>query len=1073
MTTLSVELSSTLQATLGKQGVWAYAVYFEDGAPTWTSLVENGSVQDSGSVSLALPDPWNGGKVYFLVQSQASTQPYDLETLITQESEINWGNASSYDFRYDSFEVSLLGQTGDAGNLTSVEGFGLPMELQVSYTDGSDSRGYKVGASTLFSDFDAIDTSKTYTYAYTDGPLEGSHRVALSPTQAVGLNEEGLAFQASDWASYVDALKSTSGIEISGFFNGAPDANGVWHDAGFYAYTLEWDSDDSVFWLSPQENSEIQGYIRLTADDLQNSIYSTLGDVGIYTDKATPYTIIDHDSSSMNSGENNQWGGILTQFLTGFTAGYYGQSGVPENTEITGTVDLDKNWNWDPDYAFGKNLEGSAPSYQYYDPYSEIFYFNSNSYGSGYSDNVMSNYADGGPLISVYDTQTGQNVDEIAITIYDDSETPGGYVTPVIYNYLDAGEVGYQAPDLTGTGANVVLNFGNKNTVLDGTAAVTLEIYDGEENPGEPSWSSVTFSPADGDTLWQTWNIGFENGAYTATAAGTQTTGSMLINQLPVLSDGVTWYRLTIGSGDDAKTFNLYTTTEGGAFVNPAQSGNEGALAIDGLATIALPSSTDDTIGTFSIDFLYSGSSSLPPDNLVRNTDATFVATLTQPDAPVAGTVSGSTFTALSGQDAQVSNTVTTTSSDVAFGWTGLNSASGTASWISGYTNKADGLNPVRLDVTTDDGTAVGPITAYADIDGQWQTDAQSFGNGTYTITATEYALSDTGFTTPIGRASAEVTLTVDAPELSLARAGAALALDDDGVDATTGSWIRLEATDADADSGTTLLVYATNDAGERVGRDGETGDGVTVEDATVGTIGAVSGDDGLDLLSGAQSVHLLAGQQLRFAALSGNGDIDDDPDVRIVSQGDGTMTVEVAGFELTAEVDNTLDDSATLATTQRALNAALTYLEQGETVDVRVTGHCANENTLGFVRFDIAADGSWSVDGVDYGDTDAFETAVLDNLDDAFTFTGGGGQFDQTLTWTVAGSDGYYAPVLLTETGETFVIGDANPGGHDYIRLFGENTFGFEDVAYDDGADFDYNDLVVRITPTEADLAI
>ena len=77
------------------------------------------------------------------------------------------------------------------------------------------------------------------------------------------------------------------------------------------------------------------------------------------------------------------------------------------------------------------------------------------------------------------------------------------------------------------------------------------------------------------------------------------------------------------------------------------------------------------------------------------------------------------------------------------------------------------------------------------------------------------------------------------------------------------------------------------------------------------------------------------------------------------------------------------------------------------------------------------------------------------------------GGDFATTVSWTVAGATGYYAPVLITPSGQTFVIGTANPGGHEQIRIYGENTFGFEDLAYNQGSDFDYNDIVMRLKPT------
>jgi hypothetical protein len=44
-------------------------------------------------------------------------------------------------------------------------------------------------------------------------------------------------------------------------------------------------------------------------------------------------------------------------------------------------------------------------------------------------------------------------------------------------------------------------------------------------------------------------------------------------------------------------------------------------------------------------------------------------------------------------------------------------------------------------------------------------------------------------------------------------------------------------------------------------------------------------------------------------------------------------------------------------------------------------------------------------------------------------------------------------------------VVGTANVDGHEHIRMFGENTFGLEDLRADQHGDFDYNDRLVHIT--------
>jgi hypothetical protein len=54
---------------------------------------------------------------------------------------------------------------------------------------------------------------------------------------------------------------------------------------------------------------------------------------------------------------------------------------------------------------------------------------------------------------------------------------------------------------------------------------------------------------------------------------------------------------------------------------------------------------------------------------------------------------------------------------------------------------------------------------------------------------------------------------------------------------------------------------------------------------------------------------------------------------------------------------------------------------------------------------------------------------------------------------------------VLATQNGDIFVIGNANADGREHVHVFGESTFGFEDLRADQGSDFDYNDMVVKLT--------
>src|SRR5271166_80839 len=203
MTTLNVSLSPNLQTELGLPGVWAYAVYFNStGNPTWTPLVTDGVVQQKGTVPISLPDTLVGGKIYFIVQSQDASQPHNLPGLITMQSQLNWNNATADDFSYDSFEVTLQKSPTDVGNLSSVNGFGLPMEVSIPYQNGTTATvGYGISGSALVSDIKNINASNTYAYDYTSGPLKGDFRMALSPTEALSLSSlTNPPFKAADWS---------------------------------------------------------------------------------------------------------------------------------------------------------------------------------------------------------------------------------------------------------------------------------------------------------------------------------------------------------------------------------------------------------------------------------------------------------------------------------------------------------------------------------------------------------------------------------------------------------------------------------------------------------------------------------------------------------------------------------------------------------------------------------------------------------------------------------------------------------------------------------------------------------
>ena len=797
MTTLDVTLSAGFQQEVtANPSLYVYAIAYDtfDPAGVITTLAAGGMVASANGVSaidllnpgIAADTSFKGGKVYFVVES-SGTAP-DIASQISQQSDLNLGNAQANHFVYDSMEMTLSNQGPDAANLTSVNGFALPMQLSVPYSNGSTATvGYNVSGQSLIQALVANEGPGAATGdvgQFLPGTIGSVFQMAIAPAAVISAatpNPANVTFQATNWASYVLAvgtMAQTADILLSGFFDGTSDQNNIYHNGGYFAYQVKFAPtatlvvggtvDTGVFMLVPVDASEIKGVIAVSATQLEESIYSTLGTAEIFNSTAEvlggaapAYTI--------GTGANDQWGTVLRSLLMGFTAGYYGETARSVNPQVTATIDLNNSINWDPTYAFGSgtlNQNGTVtnlvtsdvtvPAGQVsHDPYAQVFYQHSNSYGSGYTDALMSEYSVGGPLVSVYDTATTSDVATVDLTLYAPNEQPSGYTTPQIANYIAPGANGYGVPDATPATIDVGMNFaasvGNSaGVMLNASDVVTLDIMTADTG-GVAQWGSVTLDGAANGGLWQQWTIsGNSATGYTATPGATSgTAGYLQIDDFPVVGTGTatSWYRIGIGT----KTFDLYTVTQNGNFDNTTYSSGgvnqRGSLAIDGLASVTPQQSTAPTVPTFTINFASGAGVAVDPSQVVVNP----AAPATQPDAPVAGLIVNGTFEALAGQTQQVSNTIATTIAAptlaVAFGWTGLNGDSSTPSWISGYTNKVDAFDTVEVTITPV-GDVTHPLyaTATANLDGEWQTGMVALGAGTtYDVTMAAYQASVSG----------------------------------------------------------------------------------------------------------------------------------------------------------------------------------------------------------------------------------------------------------------------------------------------------------------------------------------
>ena len=824
-------------------GAWVYLYNSHPPAgekSNFTTLIDGGQLQPvvrpdgSGNYTVAIDltnattTTVNGGVLYLLVQSEALTGPgspahaHDLTTLITSETliAINVGN---WQYGYSQFEYSLLGKGGDAGDMTAIPGFAQNTQLHVHYSDGTDQyRGYGQTQSTTVTALNNNSVTTPNVLKYAAGQLGGETMMVISPSniQMGG----GALYPVSDWTDYVtQGFASQYDLLLSGSTNGEVDANGVWHNGQYYSYNIQsvqlnagtWGNAGQYFVFSPKEGSQTQAWMVISEADLQLNLYSAgQGKLYIYEDPylTQPYTVPGSGSPPGSpdatfvtpGGTNDEFGNVLTQAFTGFTAGYWATVANQSNPYNGGTyrpnnwaaqtINLNDNTNWDAAYAFDNFRDTTVspkPAYIHYDAYSEYFFYHSNVYGSAFSDNLSVDVTPG-PLIPLGQpgstgTSPSNNVGNIDFYVYGSTEVAPNYTAPTGGPFLapQTSQTDYLIPN---TAAALSLNVVGRDgsALLRSDINVQLGIYIGKDANGHGQFDYVTLPT--GGNIWQTYTFAGSPGAWTVTASS-NVTGTFGIAGLPVASTvaqgDVGWYQLVLSdTSGHQKVYEFYTTAAsttpgdiestifdvavaGGANINP-NTLSANFLEIDLIEYKTAPVEM--------LTFAYAGGASL-------NQAAA---------APIAGTLSGAVFTALDYQNGtgmpsqgnvpvsaapSLSITGSLRPTPLAFGWTGTNNGTNTgtptnsvvnsfgaiATWglTSQYTNQIvpGHIAQVVITQTGPDATFSSVLQATPDLDGRWQTTTTStLGNGTYSVTLQELLADGV---TPYGPPSVPLTLTV------------------------------------------------------------------------------------------------------------------------------------------------------------------------------------------------------------------------------------------------------------------------------------------------------------------------
>ena len=877
---LTVSVTAALASVISSSHQDAWVVYFDSGGKNaqWTSMTMPSTGGFVTSLT-TLPTPSNQ-PVFFVIQDRMGGTISSVSSTISSIGQLNWDagagtNPITLNYRMAALEATFSGSPNainDSGDLTSINGFTIPMELTVSYTSGSattsGTRGFNLSGGTVSTTvaggvqtvtggsgllYDLANAGGfVHYYSGTTTPM-----LVAGPGTAISSTNYGSAFQPADWNYYISALTSngamTDGnanqIRLAGYYNGAKDNLGVWHNAGIYSYRATYDSTTSNIVLKPDSNSEIKGAITLTIDELASNVYQQRSNftVGGITGSLT--------SSSQGIGYNTEWSVVVRDLVTGLDGGFFGRTGSSLNTSVTGSINLNQEWNWDPTYIFQSHTSGAIadgpattpgqPRNNLYDPWAKVLFDHSNGYGWPYTDNQMAAMTIG-PLIPLNSWPAATDDSQhISVTLFADSEVPNNndYTTPQVRNYIAGG---YATPvyNTDSTNLTIVASAGTMALPID--TPVTVRFM----NAASP-YDHVTMSAAG----YYTMNSGTQGYSVSPNGGTTAVAGIYQFTHFAFAS-GTNWYQIEVGSGSAAKTYNLYWSAAVGAdsnvhLLNPGYVVNgayvqSGDVAIDGLAqTTEANDPTNSITTTPQVNLTVGGAFYFDPSQLTRIVGSSIPGSATNsqtsfpiPYAPMLGSRSTptgdfthivplSSFASSATAAALTPNSQTITNSkDVFFGWYGADNAyissqntqaalptpTGTY-YVSGYTNKIGGQNVASLTLTNSGSMLINhaALIVTADSDGQWTTSTPihfGAGTGSYAIAMTEFLPTDTAFATSAAKPSAPQSFTINTAADTVSHGNATVnnaATISDTVFDTAGSLVTINS------GGTTQAVTLSN----------------------------------------------------------------------------------------------------------------------------------------------------------------------------------------------------------------------------------------------------------------------
>lgn len=568
----------------GAVDVYAYAFYFvtvpdplHPGAnktvlvPGGAQALFNMGPVNGGAATLSLSNSqpiegssggFTGGQIYVVIDQVAHGTPSGIAS-INVPSDITYPSAS-HTYSYQLFELALDNNPNDQGDISSVQTFGMTSEMVVTYSDGSDSRGFNSSATAILATLPA-DAMQAYDGTDSNTAFALGPGVQVPPQSPVVWTIDQWVARLQDLTLHPDELAK---IEIAVSFGGTA-ATAQWpaQAPGYCTYHLQYVPHDqygsNYFWLIPDSSygytgfdpltgATVQGanmnWIRVSLEELANSIYLQSMNLEVHAGSksgASPYVQKPAGDYPPQWGftPNDASGDVAKYLVAGFDAGFWGAQGSgPGGT----TVDLNKSYNWNVNYAYGgvaangvttiDNLSGLAM--QTYDNWARLFMQESNAYGYSYSDLLAAGTTS--PLISLWDAAAHQQASAVAITVFAPGQAPTGYqpiapislpesaisadaaTAPFAHNAIDWSfssasnlQAGAQN-QLYGLGTNISAQLVIHN-VAGSDLALTLDHGPGYYTLGPDggnAWSVVGYNaPGGGQSLYSFYNLPLPQGA--------------------------------------------------------------------------------------------------------------------------------------------------------------------------------------------------------------------------------------------------------------------------------------------------------------------------------------------------------------------------------------------------------------------------------------------------------------------------------------------------------------------------------------------------------------------------------